>query len=120
MGSAPSLTRCLAASSAISPAPTRSTDFPARLPKIFRPSSTAANDTDTAWRPTSVSVRTFLATAMAWDISMWMSDPTVPDDWASANASLTCPRIWGSPSTMESRLAATRKTWRTASSSVLV
>ena len=75
---------------------------------------------ETARRPTSVSVRTRLATPKAWLISAWSTGPTVPADWASAKASFTWPRICGSPRTMESRLAATRKACSTASSPVFV
>ena len=50
----------------------------------------------------------------------WSSGPIVPEDWASAKASFTWPRICGSPTSIASRLAATRKTWWTASSSVFV
>ncbi len=79
--------------------------MPSSPPKIFSPSSTAAKDTDTACRPTSVSVRTFLATLNAWDMRACSSGPTVFADCASANASFTCPRICGSPTIIESRLA---------------
>ncbi len=85
--------------------------------KIFFASSTAAKETDTAWRAISVSVRTFLATAKACVKSVWSVGPTASHAWASAKASFTCPRICGSPIIIESRLAATRKAWRTASSS---
>ena len=76
--------------------------------KIFLASSTAANDTETACRAISVSVRTRLATLKAWLNSVCSCGPTVSHDWASAKASFTWPRIWGSPIIIESRLAATR------------
>ena len=85
--------------------------------KIFFASSTAANETDTACRAISVSLRTRLATAKACVKSGCRLGPIVAHACASANASFTCPRIWGSPSIIESRLDATRKAWRTASSS---
>ncbi len=114
-GNAPCSTRCLAASSLILPAPISSTARPARPAKIFLASSTAANETDTAWRAMSVSVRTRLATLKAWLKSVCSRGPTVSQAWASAKASFTWPRICGSPIIIESRLAATRKAWRTAS-----
>ncbi len=79
-----------------------------RRPKILRASDTAACATDTAPSPTAVSVRTRLPTANdVWNRRV-SSGPT---DWRSAatwNASFTCPRICGSPTTSESRPAATR------------
>ncbi len=94
-----------------------STALPERPAKILRANSTAAKATDTAWRPIPVSVRTFLATAKAWVKRVWSVGPTVSHDWASAKASFTWPRIWGSPTIIESRLALTRKAWCTASPS---
>src|SRR5438046_2566364 len=97
--------RCRAASSLILPAPTRRTPRPTSPAKIFLASSTAANETDTACRAISVSVRTFFATAKACVNSVWRAGPIVSHDWARANASFTCPRICGSPSIIESRRA---------------
>ena len=88
-----------------------------RPAKIFLASSTAAKETDTAWRAISVSLRTFLATANAWVKSVCRVGPTVSQAWARAKASFTWPRIWGSPIIIESRLEATRKAWRMASAS---
>ena len=45
------------------------------------------------------------------------SGPSAPARCACTAASFTWPRIWASPTTIESRLAATRKRWRRASSS---
>ena len=69
----------------------------------------------TEWAPISVSVRTSLATENErWNI--WCSVvPKVPAASASRTACFIWPRIWGSPSTMESRPLATRKAWRAAS-----
>ena len=94
--------------------------MPSSPAKIFLASSTAANETDTACRAISVSVRTFFATANACVNSAWSAGPTASHDWASAKASFTWPRIWGSPITIESRLDATRKACRTASPSANV
>ncbi len=88
MGKAPCSTRCLAASSPILPAPTSSTARPVRPAKIFLASSTAANDTDTAWRAISVSAAHLLATAKAWVNSVCRVGPTVSQAWASAKALL--------------------------------
>jgi hypothetical protein len=41
-------------------------------------------------------------------------EPSVPALSAPRTDCFTCPRIWGSPSTIESRPQATRKAWRTA------
>jgi len=91
--------------------------LPPRPVKIFLASSTAAKETDTAWRAISVSVRTFFATANACVNSVCRWGPTVSHACASAKASFTCPRIWGSPIIIESRLEATRNACRTASPS---
>jgi hypothetical protein len=84
----------------------------------LRASSTAVDETETARRPISVSVRTRLATLKTWLMRALSTGPTVRQAWASAKASFTCPRIWLSPTTSESRLAATRNAWRMASSSM--
>ena len=67
-------------------------------------------------RPTPVSVATRLAVRRAaWNIPA-VSGPAVPAAWARLQACFTCPRIWGSPSTMLSRPAATPNRWRTTAS----
>src|SRR5437870_10463006 len=73
----------------------RRTALPRSPAKIFFASSTAANETDTAWRAISVSPRTFLATANAWVKSVCSTGPIVSHAWARANASFTWPRICG-------------------------
>jgi len=65
--------------------------------------------------PMSVSVRIRLAVAKAWLQSREKNAPAAPAALATPYASFTCPRICCSPTTIESRLAATRKRWRTAS-----
>src|SRR6266571_4876633 len=107
--------RCRAASSLILPAPTRRTPRPTSPAKIFLASSTAANETDTACRAISVSVRTFFATAKACVNSVWRAGPIVSHDWARANASFTCPRISGSRTTPVAAMS--RSTSRSLSSS---
>ena len=57
--------RCVAASSAISPAPMSMALCPCMVPKIRLASSTAAKLMDTADEATAVSVRTRLATEKA-------------------------------------------------------
>jgi hypothetical protein len=77
--------------------------------------STATEAMETEFEPISVSVRTFLAAAKALCKQVFQLPATVPAARATAKASFTWPRICGSPTTIESRLAATRKRWRTAS-----
>ena len=67
--------------------------------------------------PIFVSVRTRLAARNARGNTCRRCTPTVPADCATSKASFTWPRIWGSPTTIESKLEATRKMWRTASRS---
>ena len=71
-------TRCLTASSAISPAPMIIAERPSISPKIFFASSTAAKLTDTALRAISVSVRTSLATESAFLSSRSSTMPIAP------------------------------------------
>ena len=66
--------------------------------------------------PIAVSVRTRLATANARLTQRPRIPCSAPAATAASYASFTWPRICGSPSTIESRLAATRNTCRTASS----
>ena len=70
---------------------------------------------ETEFEPISVSVRTLLAAAKVLCNRCSSCPPTVPEARATAKASLTWPRICGSPTTIESRLAATRNKCRTAS-----
>ena len=67
------------------------------------------------WAPISVELRTSLATAkLRWN--NWLRVlPRAPACSAARTASLSWPRIWASPNTMESRPLATRKAWRAAS-----
>ena len=81
-----------------------------------RASFTAAAAMDTVAAPTLVVLRTSLATAKVRWNSLWSTVPSVPADSAARAASFIWPRIWGSPSTIESRPEATRKAWRTACS----
>ena len=71
----------------------------------------------TEWLPISVELRTSLATEKErWN--SWCSVlPKVPADSAWRTASFICPRICGSPSTIESRPEATRKACRAAARS---
>ena len=67
------------------------------------------------WVPISVAVRTSFATAkLRWN-SWCKVLPRVPAASASRTACFIWPRIWGSPSTIESSPLATRKAWRAAS-----
>ena len=78
---------------------------------------TAADETDTAWRPISVSVRARLPTSMAWRNVRESSGPTVPSASAARHASRTWPRISCSPMIIESSPAATANRCVTAASS---
>ena len=65
----------------------------------------------------SVSVRTRFATENERWKSFSSTTPSEPARLAVPYACLSWPRIWGSPSTMESSPLATRMRWRTAASS---
>ncbi len=98
------------------PAPTRSTVLPSSPSKMCRAISTAAEAIEVAARPSSVSVRTRLALPKAAAQTRVSSPRAAPMRCASSKASFTWPRICGSPSTIESRLADTRKRWCSAAS----
>ncbi len=107
-------TKCVAASSIISPAPTNSTEvfFRSSNSRCARRTAAAAIDTECA--PISVWLRTSLATAkVRWNSwCRWV--PSASASCATRAASFIWPRICGSPSTIESRPEATRNAWRTA------
>ena len=107
----------VATRSIISPAPTHSTRVSATCSNSCSASRTAAAAMLTEWAPISVQLRTSLATEkLRWN--SWCSVlPSAPAASASFTARLSWPRICGSPSTMESSPAATRKAWRAASQS---
>ena len=113
---APRRTICRAASSLILPAPTSSTERPPRSPKILVASSTATCETDTAFLPIAVSLRARLAAEIERVRRPFSTAPRLRACSAVWYASFTWPRICDSPSTIESRLAATRKACRTAGS----
>jgi hypothetical protein len=102
------------ASSIISPAPTNSTLTEPRSSNNWPARRTAAAAMLMECAPISVEVRTSLATAkLRWNI--WFSVvPRAPASSAARTASFIWPRIWGSPSTIESSPLATRKAWRAA------
>ena len=106
--------QCAAHSSIISPAPMSSTEQSARFSKICSPRRTLAADIETDWAPMAVWVRTSLATENErWNSwCRWL--PSMLESCATRAAVFIWPRIWGSPSTMESSPLATRKAWRTA------
>ena len=116
MRAGPCAAKCVAQSSIISPAPMKSTFWSLRLGKMRAARRTAAAAIDTLAAPTWVVERTSLATANERWNSLCSSVPSVPAASAARAASLSCPRICGSPSTIESRPEATRKTCRTACS----
>ncbi|MNT40436.1 hypothetical protein D3C72_1767500 [compost metagenome] len=107
--------KCVAHNSIISPAPMNSTFCSAILSKMRCDRRTAAAAMDTLWAPISVLLRTSLATEkLRWN-NWCRYVPRPPASSAVRIASLICPRIWVSPSTIESSPEATRKVWRTAS-----
>ena len=108
--------KCVAQSSIISPAPISSTLVSRRDGKIRPASFTDAAAIDTTLAPMPVLVRTSFATANERWKSRDSVAPSVPASSARRTASFIWPRICGSPSTIESRPAATRNAWRTASS----
>jgi hypothetical protein len=109
--------KCVAARSIISPAPTNSTRTLPRSSNSCPASRTAAAAMLIECAPISVALRTSLATANErWN--SWLSVvPSAPAVSAARTASFIWPRIWASPSTIESSPLATRKAWRAASSS---
>jgi hypothetical protein len=80
----------------------------------MRAPSFTAPPPSTRCAPTCVVLRTSFATAKERWKSRCSTVPSVPADCATRTASFSWPRICGSPSTIESRPAATRKAWRTA------
>ena len=109
--------KCVAASSIISPAPTNSTRTWPRSSNSWPARRTAAAAMLMECAPISVELRTSLATAKErWN--SWLSVvPSAPACSAARTASFIWPRIWASPSTMESSPLATRKAWRAAPAS---
>ena len=87
---------------------------PAKFSNTVRASETAADATDTAFAPMRVCVRTRLATENAVCISRFRYGPVTRCSSAARYASLSWPRICGSPSTSESRPQATANTCWTA------
>ena len=106
--------KCIAHSSIISPAPMNSTFWSFRLGKMRAASFTAAAAIDTLLAPICVVLRTSFATAKVRWNSLCSTVPSVPAASAVRTASFSCPRICGSPNTIESSPEATRKAWRTA------
>ena len=114
MADAPPRDRWAAASDAIAPAPTTSARAPA-TGTLLR--SRAAETSDGAARSMSVSAWARLPTRSACWKSVLRAGPTVPCSWPTRSASRVWPRIWPSPTTIESSPAATWKRWETAPSS---
>ena len=102
----------VAASSIISPAPTKSTRTLVRSSNNWPARRTAAAAMLMECAPISVDVRTSLATAKERWKSWFSVLPRAPACSATRTASFICPRICGSPSTIESSPLATRKACR--------
>jgi len=105
------------ASRASPPAPTSRTRRPARSPSC--PAATRSpTETVERWpAPMPVWLRARRPTLIALVNKADSTGPTVRSAWAAANASRTWPRIWASPTTIESTPAATPNRCRTARSS---
>jgi PAS domain S-box-containing protein len=104
-------------SPAIEPAPTTSTRLPATSPTCAVARSSATVTSEGAALSMSVSACTRLPTRSACWNSVFRAGPIVPDSWPTRSASRACPRIWPSPTTIESSPAATWNRWETAPSS---
>jgi hypothetical protein len=106
--------KCVAASSIISPAPISSRRCSDNEAKMRCASFTAAAAMEIDAVPISVCVRTSLATAnVRWKRRLSTS-PSAPAASAVRTACFICPRICGSPSTIDSRPLATRNACATA------
>ena len=112
----PSSARSRAVSSAVSPAPMRRTLRPFSDSKMRAARPSARPATDVGFWPSAVSARTRLPHSRALMNSRFVTVRTVPAAVARRCASRICPRICASPTTIESRPAATRKRWRTVAS----
>ena len=112
----PRAAKCVAASSIISPAPTRSSRWSAIDGKMRSASFTAAAAIEIDALPMSVCVRTSLATAKVRWNRRFSTRPSDPAACAERTACFIWPRICGSPRTIESRPLATRNAWVTARS----
>jgi len=89
-----------------------------RSPNTFCASLHAVAAIEIDWAPRAVSERTCFATEKVFWKSRESVGPTVPALSALRTDCFTCPRICGSPRTIESSPEATRKAWRTAASFV--
>ena len=114
---APSRATVAVARPAIAPAPTTTTFLPATAPTASSERSSAALTSDGATWSMPVSARERLPTRSACWNSTLRAGPTVPISWPSRSASRVWPRIWPSPTAIESSPAATWNRWETAPSS---
>ena len=85
-------------------------------PTAVARSSAALTSVGATWSM-PVSARERLPTRRACWKSTLRAGPTVPSSWPRRSASRVWPRIWPSPTAIESRPAATWKRWETAPSS---
>ena len=114
MLAAPPRERCATAREAIAPAPITSARAPA-TGTVLR--SRAAVTSEGAARSMSVSAWARLPTRRACWKRVLRAGPTVPCSWPIRSASRVWPRIWPSPTTIESSPDATWKRCETAPSS---
>ena len=99
----------------MAPAPSTTTRWPATPSGSTR--STAADTRVGAARSMPVSARARLPTRSACWNSTLSAGPTLPCSWPLRSASRVWPRIWPSPTAIESSPAATWNRWETAPSS---
>ena len=107
----------IAVASAIRPAPISSTRLAGRSESTSAARSSATAGTDADPVPIRVWERTDLPTSSAWRNSWFRIGPVLPSSWPSSHAVRTWPWISLSPTTIESRLEATRKSCAAARSS---
>src|SRR5215212_8870982 len=110
--------RYLTTSPLISPALRIRVRLPPSVPKTSSVIFNATRATESELFPRPVSERTRLPTRRAVWKSRLRIGPVLSSSVAARYASRTCPRIWPSPTTIESSELATRYRCRTASSSV--
>ncbi len=117
ISAAPSRETVAVASEAIEPAPTTTTRLPCTWPDGSPGSASAASTRDGGARSMSVSARARLPTRSACWNSEFSAGPTVPSSCPIRSAARVWPRIWPSPTTIESSPEATWNRCATAPSS---
>jgi hypothetical protein len=106
-----------AAKDDIEPAPTTTARRPERSPSVAAATSRPTLSSDRPALSMVVSLRARFPTRSACWKSSFSARPAVPDSWARTSPARTWPRIWPSPTTIESSPADTSKSCCTARSS---